>query len=44
MDSIEIAITEQKIRGWEWVTDQLRAMVDEARAERDRLLGPDRGE
>lgn len=34
---------EEKERGWRWVTSQLQHLLHEARAEADRLLGPDRG-
>lgn len=33
-----------KIRGWDWVASELRRVRNEARAEANRLLGPDRGE
>jgi len=44
MDSIERARLDAKVRGWQWVTDEFRALRARARAEADRLLGPDRGE
>lgn len=39
-----MARLEDKIRGWEWVAAEFRRVLTEAAAERERLLGPDRGE
>lgn len=39
-----MASVESKIRGWKWVADECRRAATAARAEAERLLGPDRGQ
>lgn len=35
---------DQQVAGWAWVVTELKALAVAARAEADRLLGPERGE
>lgn len=44
MDSIRREVLNKRIRGWEWVTQQLAELLESRRAEAERLLGPQRGE
>ena len=37
------AIIECKAEGWAWVASEFRRVREAARAEAERLLGPDRG-
>lgn len=39
-----MASLDDKVRGWDWVCRELTALLDSIRSERERLLGPDRGE
>ena len=43
-DAIQRDRIREKARGWEWVTAEFQRILTLAAAERDRLLGPDRGE
>ena len=36
--------TESRIRGYDWLTSELKRVREAARSEALRLLGPDRGE
>lgn len=44
MDSIQQNVLDKRIRGWEWVREQLAERHDFLMAEAERLLGPERGE
>lgn len=43
MDSIDRAILDRKADAWRQLAADMRGLAESARAERDRLLGPDRG-
>lgn len=43
-DAVLISQVDRKIDGWRWVASEFRRALAEARAEVERLYGPDRGE